>query len=391
MRYPLLWLSGCWLAAPLSAQSLHATVPAVCAHLPGNAAVSMPLRWSQGAMQVLVNRVLLPGDIGGRSITALRLRRPALLDEPAYAAMTTTLTITAGFTTNQSWQMSWDLAVNRAAVTDPATGSGLTTVFGPAAVSVAATAANGPGDALGAEFLVLTFATPLPVPTDALLGTASLFLEFAATGPTLGVDAGNWVDALLMQGGSTQGLAVSLGNHGCGAGTAMPTLQWSGAGPPQRGVDAALRVTNAGANAPTIVLLGFAPETHAVNATLGLGYYLGLGGALDALGAAGCYQWSPLDLYWLGSTDVGGAESVTFPLPAAATAVGQRLSVQVGVFNAAANPLGFLFTNGETLVLDDAGVGGQCSTVFVLGPVTPTTTSPWSTYYGLMPVLGIDY
>ncbi|MBL8752678.1 MAG: hypothetical protein JNK15_05205, partial [Planctomycetes bacterium] len=61
-------------AVGLVAQS--AVVPPVCAALPGNAAVSMPLRWSHGTMQVFVDPQLLPANFVGQTITGLWLRRP---------------------------------------------------------------------------------------------------------------------------------------------------------------------------------------------------------------------------------------------------------------------------------------------------------------------------
>jgi len=63
-----------WItAAVLPAQTLT-VLPAVCAHAPGNAAIAMPLHWSQGTMQVLVERTLLPAALS--QISGIRMRRP---------------------------------------------------------------------------------------------------------------------------------------------------------------------------------------------------------------------------------------------------------------------------------------------------------------------------
>lgn len=59
--------------------------------------MSLPLRWSEGTLQVRIDDVLLPANFVGKTISGVRLRRPTFLHEPAYPALQRTLTIRAGF------------------------------------------------------------------------------------------------------------------------------------------------------------------------------------------------------------------------------------------------------------------------------------------------------
>lgn len=368
------------LVASVFSQS-RAVVPAICAELPGNAAVSLPLRWSHGTMQVRIDAGLLPGTLAGQSLLGLRLRRPAFLGEGSYAALQRTLTVRAAFQgDHRAAQMNQDRAFNRPA--------SLVTVFGPAAVTVAATASVGPGGLLGSEYLHLPFTAPLPVPTAA---GQHLFLEFETSDAPLVVSAEHWIDAVWFENGNDRGYAVPLGDGGCSSRSEPFTLRWTGsAAGPARGGSAQLRVSGAwpagsGGVAFVLPLLGFDPQHRAPGPAF-VGFGASLAGFDPAL--AGCHQWTPIDAQWSGTPDAGGGYTISFALPPNRTTVGQRIGVQCAMVDLGRAGVPASFTNGVLLVLDTAGVGDRCGTVFFPGAAT---ISPWLPSIGLMPVVVLEY
>ncbi|HLQ36801.1 MAG TPA: hypothetical protein VK348_03300 [Planctomycetota bacterium] len=354
-----------WIAAAMLPAQTITVLPAVCAHAPGNAAIAMPLHWSQGTMQVLVERALLPAALS--QINGIRMRRPGVLGEPAYGALQRTITVQAGFTTVLAGQMVQALATNR---------PGLVTVFGPAVVAIGASAPHGHGDATAAELFDVLFTAPLPVPV-----TGSLLLEFTVNDPPLSVDAGNWVDAFVAQGGVDAGYAAPLGNGGCSSWSASLQLDWQGSSPPLRGTAAALQLTGARPAGIVFALLGLDPLAHPVN-----GSFFGFGSSLASFGLPDCYQWAPADALWSGTASAAGAWSFGFALPASATVVGEQVAVQCVAADTGGGT-GLAVSNGEFLVLDRAAVGNHCCTVFAPGTVA---VSPWLPFLGLMPVLVLD-
>jgi len=295
---------------PLSAVALaqgRAVVPAVAANWPGNAAVSLPLRWSQGTLQVCVSSAMLPATVQGQ-LRGVRMRRPALLGEPPYAAVQRTLTVRACFTPTDPTLLGSSLVANRPA--------NLQVVAGPAAVAVAATQpANGQAP-LGAEFLVVPFPTPLPVTAG------NLFLEFEVGNAPLTIgDA--WVDAVWLPGGIDHGYATSIGDGTCTLGQPLQLL-WTAADGPQRGATATLVLRGAPAGAAAFAFAGIEPEARAA----GVGY-VGFGGDLAGIdpGLAGCRQWTPIDVLWFGTADAGGNYTLTFPIDAAVTQSRMRVGV----------------------------------------------------------------
>lgn len=388
---PLLLLLCCASPAPLLAQTLQATVPAIAAELPGNAGMSMPLRWGQGVLQVQIDKGMLPAAlVEGRSITALRLRRPTLVDEPAYAALNRQLVVRAGFCSQHANTLVQDLAANRAAVNATATGTGLVTVFGPATVAVPATAATTHADRLGAGLMTIPLSPPLPVPPAATLADAGLFVEFETVEAVFGADPGNWVDAVWVDPSAITGYAVPLGSRGCDPAHVF-TLVYNTGSPPRRGVAAQLGLDRAVPGALVVTFFGLEPLTHAVNPVLGNGFHLGLGQSLASLGMPGCVQWSPMDAIAFGTSSQTGAYSWSIALPPAYTTVGMMLSVQAAELAPTANPLGVVVSNGQALVLDDNGIAAHCASVMFLGVPTATSQSPWPAWQGLMPVLGLDF
>lgn len=364
---PLLFAACC---AGLVGAQVQSVVPSACASLPGNAALSLPLRWSHGTMQVRIESTLLPANFIGRTITSLRLRRPSFLGEPAYPALQRTLTVRGAFQTAHAWQMGQDLVQNR-------TVAGAPVLFGPTLVSVAATAAPAAGASTGEPFLVIPLATPLPV----IAG--NLFLEFETSDAPLQVSSQHWVDAVWFEDGIETGYAVPVGNGSCTTRTQPTELVWTGATGPQVAGTASLRLSGLPPGGLLFAWVGFDPVPRAASVT-----YMGFGGSFGVLdpGLAGCHQWAPADSLWTASADIGGNYGVSFGLTSAVT--GMRLGVQCAWLDQNRPGLPFSASNGVMLTVNQIGVGNKCITVFFPGSAT---WSPWLPFYGQMPVLTLEH
>jgi hypothetical protein len=368
-------VAACAAGAAAPAQS-RTVVPAACATLPGNAALSMPLRWSHGVMQVCIDATLLPQGFVGRTITGLRLRRPAFFGEPPYAALQRTLTVRGGFHPLRANQLGIGLAQNR----PPA----LAVLFGPAPVPVPATAPVGPGAAVGDEVAFVQFTTPLPVTAG------SLFLEFESGDAPLQVSADHWVDAVWFENGVETGYAVPLGARTCTSRSEPLELRWTDAAGPRAGAPAQLRLSGAppsSAAPPGFALawFGLDPEPRAA-----AGFYPGFGGSLAAFdpALAGCHVWAPLDVVFFGATDAAGGYPVSFPLPPGIATPQLRIGVQGGYLDLSRPTLPVSVSNGVMLVVGGIEVGSRCVTIFFPGAAT---TSPWLPYLGQMPVLVLEH
>jgi hypothetical protein len=366
MRTALLLLS---IAVASPAQGTAVTPP-IGLDLPGNAALAMPARWTDGIMQVLIEQSLLPASLANQSIRTIRLRRPAFLGEPAYPALQRTMRVQAAFTPMLANQMTGNLVTNRA--------PGLQVIAGPTVITLPATAANGPGDALGATLITIPLTTPLPV------GQGSLFLEFEALDAPFTASADHWVDAFWTSNGIDTGLAATVGNGGCGSSGHVPLLRWAGGPPPQTGGTAVLDLAYARPQAMVWTLIGFAPQSRPA-----AGAYFGFGGSLAPVGLDGCHQWTPPDGLVAATTTAGGGNPFTIALPANAVPAGTRIGFQMAILDAAANPAGIAATNGLIVVPGNIGIGPRCATVMAQGH--PATIASWPPYQGLMPVLLLDW
>ncbi len=361
------------LASAAASQS-SAVVPAAMGSLPGNAALSMPLRWSQGTLQVRIDSQLLPAALTGQTITGLRLRRPSFLGEPDYPALQRTLTVRGGFQTQLAGQIGGNLVNNRPA--------NLSVLFGPAPVNVGATTATGPATAIGADLLQIPFTQGLPV------GTGTLFLEFEVSDAPLQISTGHWVDAVWIKNGLENGYAVTVGNGSCTTRPEPTELRWNDSVGPQVGSTAKFVVTGAqpAPGAPGLVLhwIGVDPQTAPPGPT-----HFGFGVPMDAIdpGLAGCYWWAPFTITWFGLTDTSGRIATTLQLATGVTP-GMRLAVQAAWLDESRPGLPFSLSNGLLLTVTGVGVGGSCSSVFFPGGAT---VSPWAPYVGQMPVLGLYY
>lgn len=375
-RWPvaLLLPASLLLAASLSAQTT-AVVPSVCANLPGNAAVAMPLRWSHGTLQVFIDAPLLPAGLAGQSLTGLWLRRPTLPGDVAYAPITRTLTVRGGMAPALAAAYGGTLTANRPA--------NLLTVFGPAAVTSAAVPAPGPATVVGDDLVHIVFSTPLPV------GAGTLFLEFEAGAAPLQVSADHWVDAVWQAGGTDQGYVASVGDGSCTTRSEPTRLRWTATGNPAAGSTAAFELTGClptAGGATGLVLMWAGLDAQARGPGPG---YLGFGADLALVdpGLAGCRQWAPLDATWSGTTDSLGKFASTLAIPGTA-ALGLKLAIQGGWVDPARPGLPLSLANGLVLVVGSAGVGNRCSSHYFPAGVT---TSPWSPFVGQMPVLRLEY
>jgi hypothetical protein len=359
------------------AAQTRAVVPPIAATLPGNAAMSMPLAWSHGVLQVCVSSQLLPTALAGGNLQGIRLRRPSFLGEAPYPALQRTMTVRAAFVPTLPNALTGARAVNA-----PAT---FPVVWGPSPVQVAATVQPTGAPWLGDEFLVIPFSPPLPV------AAGSLLLEFETSDLPFRT-AEQWVDAVWAENGVEQGYQATVGMGLCTTRSTPLELRWNNGASPTRGLDAALRLVGAppappiGPGSVVLAWVGVEPQTHAL-----AGDFLGYGQSLAALdpALAGCLQWSPLDLVVFGVADAAGGFDLRFAIPPAVTTSGMRLSAQAAFLDAQrTGPLPLSISNGVVMQLDSSGVGPKASSVFF--PYA-SATSPWGVQQGLMPVLVLDF
>jgi hypothetical protein len=355
----------------------RAVVPAIAATLPGNAAMSMPLRWSHGVFQCCIGSSLLPATLAGGQLQGIRMRRPSFVGEPDYPALQRTLTVRAAFTPLVPSAMGGFRAANAPA--------NLATVFGPAPFSVAATTQPTGAPWLGDEYVVIPFSPPLPVTPG------SLFLEFETSDLPFRT-ADQWVDAVWIENGVEQGYSTTVGEASCTTRATPLEMRWTSGASPTRGIDAVLRLTGAPPAAPnglgSVVLawLGVEPQTHAL-----AGDFLGYGADLASIDPtlAGCRQWSPLDYVVFGLADAAGGFDLRVLIPTAPTTVGMRLGAQAAFLDSSrTGVLPLSVSNGVMMQLDTSRVGAQCSSVYF--PYA-YPTSPWGAHLGLMPVLVLDF
>ncbi|MSR39518.1 MAG: hypothetical protein EXS02_11870 [Planctomycetes bacterium] len=373
-KLPRRLLVPCCLLALLPAQS-RTVVPTIAERLPGNAALSLPLRWSQGTLVVSIDAALLPLALTGQAIHGLRLRRPTFLGEPAYPAVQRTITVRAAFGPTASAQLSATRSANWPAGT-PA--SGLPILAGPATFPVAQTALPVAPQATGDEFLVIAFAAPLPVVAGNLL------LEFEVASAQFAIDS-QWVDAVWSVNGVESGFAVTVGDGACTPRTRPIQLTWNAPQAPTRGSTASIVLAGALPSIPVFLWLGLDPQ----NAPVGPSFF-GFGAGLLVLDPSlqGCSQWIPVASLWNGITNGAGGMTLSFPIPAGITQAGQQIGMQAAALDTARTGVPLDITNGLVMALDRTGLGSRCATMLIPGTASQ---SPWLPNVGLMPVLVIEY
>lgn len=371
-----LWLLPRWgrglagamaLAVGLVAQTTT-VVPARCVDLPGNAALAMPLRWSQGVLQVFVDPPLLPTALNGQALTGVRLRRSTLLGDPANPALSRTLTVRGGYQPFLAAQMQGSVTQNRPA--------GSMVLFGPATVTTAATGAPAAGAPVGEDLLNVDFTTPLP------WAAGTLYLEFEVADAPLQISAAHWVDAVWIPNGTDTGYAVTVGTGGCTTRTEPTELRWTGSAAPAPGITGTLEVRGTPPTAGSSVgfvleWIGFSPRANNFGVSLSL---------LDPA-LVGCHQWAPFEVSWSGTANAAGIYATPLPLPSS-SALGTELGVQAAWLDLSRTGLPLSFSNGVVLRLGPSGVGTGCSTMFFPGAAT---VSPWPAFVGQMPVLLLEH
>ncbi len=366
-----------FLVCSLVVAQNQAVVPPIATTLPGNAAISMPLRWSHGVMHCCIGAQLLPPNLAGGQLQGLRMRRPSFLGEPDYPTLQRTLTVRAAFTAAMPASLTGTRAAN--------TPANLATVFGPASVQIAATSQPTSAPWIGDEFLVIPFSPALAVTAG------SLFLEFETTDQPFRTSE-QWVDAVWIENGIDAGYAITVGEGSCTTRTEGLQLTWTGTVAPWRGTDALLRLVGAppappnGPGSVVLAFVGVEPQSHLVT-----GDFLGYGASLAMLDPAlsACLQWSPLDLVMFGLADAAGGYDLRFAIPTTGTTAGMRIGAQAAFLDTArSGALPVSVSNGVVAQLDTVGAAAQCSTVLFPYAVP---ISPYSAYLGLMPVLKLDF
>lgn len=364
------WLAIVALVAPTFGALAHAqnvaVVPPLCADLPGNAAVAMPLRWSHGTLQVWMDQQLLPPAIVGQSLTGVRFRRSTLLGDGANPALTRTITVRGGYRPESSGTMVPLLATNRP--------PGMQVLFGPGQVTSSATSVPSPASAVGEDLLVIPFTTPLPY------AGGSLVLEFEVDDAPLQISNAHWVDAVWFVGVQDNGYAVTVGAGNCTSHTQPTELRWVGPSP-AAGVTGSLELrgvrTPPGGTTPVAQWLTLSPRAGNFGTSLT---------ALDPW-LVGCFQWAATDVLWIGSAGPSGTFSASLPFPTTA-AFGTEVGAQAAWYDDTRPGLSASVSNGVVLRLGYTGTGNHCASAFFLGDAT---TSPWPVSYAQMPVLRLDY
>ena len=361
------------VASALTAQA-STVVPALCSTLPGNAALALPLRWSHGTMQVFVDAELLPANFVGQAITGLTLRRPTLPGDGAYAPLSRTLTVRGGFQAPTASMMIGTRTQNRP--------PSAVVLFGPAVVTTVAAPAPGPATTIGGDLLHVPFSPPLPVTAG------TLYLELETGDAPLQFAADHWVDGF-WHAGADGGYAVPLGDGSCTTRAEPTRLVWTAGGGAVAGATVGFEVHGA---PPT-----FGPSAGFVLAWAGIDPesrppgpgYLGYGASLGVLDPAfaGCHQWAPFDVAWVGPTSASGTFATSLVIPGNA-AVGVRLGLQAAWLDGSRPVLPLSFSNGLAVVVGPTGVAGHCSTLFFPGGAD---ASPWGPFRGQMPVLRLEH
>lgn len=363
---------GCPDAAP--AQTTWETIPAGFDVLPGNAAAAMPGRWNWGTMQVIFEDSLF-ANLQGRAITRLRLRKPARGGEAAYAARTATFEVSLGPSPNAPQNMSgnrFDQNDTRPNPTNPV----LPIAFAQRAFSIPATPPLGVGDALGATMIDLPLDQPVTIPAN-----THVLLEWRSIDTAFQVFGDGWVDAVWTRNGADTGLALPVGQHGCGGRGATPMRLEAAPGSefPAFGQNSTVRLTGAVPEAPSAVLLGIDPVGMSAPTTFGQTLSI-------PPFVAGCHFWTPFNFVIdSGSTTLSGGLSHTFDFPPTNDPVlqGARLGVQVLVVEQSQVSA----SNGLVLWMDSVGVGDKVA----MGVWPEDTNQFWLPLTGLTPVVGFGY
>ncbi|MEZ5966424.1 MAG: hypothetical protein R3F56_21490 [Planctomycetota bacterium] len=358
------------MACGVTAQIRWESAPPGFERVPGNAAISMPVRWSVGLMQVLFEQSVLPASLTAQPLQRMRLRRPAFAGDPADPARTIDCELRLGDSQLLARQMGWDMPANRPA--------SLTVVAARRTYSVPATPALGAGDAIGADMI------DLPLDAPFTFAGPSLFVEWQNYAPNQNVSTGHWTDAVHATGGVDLGGSMTLGSHGCGSrsGTTTMTLTANGSSPPAAGSAFPLLLRQAVPTAPGVLFTFFDPL---LRNPLGLSF----GQDLTVLGLPGCFLWAGPDIQTPIASDVVGEARASVTLPSSTLLRGRLVAVQALVLDTAANGLGVAASSGVLLRPNFMGVFDRVVTVLDNRPTAGT--SLWPPFLGLAPILQLGF
>ena len=376
-RLSALFVLGFGALAPAQGTT-WASLPPSYESFPGDAAMSLPARWSQGKLQVIYNPILVPDEILGKTLKRVRVRRPAFVAEPAYPARSLTFTLTLGIPSKFAGYMLTDLPSNRPATT--------TIVATSVAYSIPATLPHGAGDAVAANLVDLPFSTPYAYPATA----QGLYVEWETAAPTLDISTAHWVDAVYSFASNDKGGVFALGNGGCGSSTVVsPPMQLLPGDTFLPALGTYSKLLLRGAKPTVDVWLRFGQEDTDTNLPP-IGAGLVFGASMSGVGMPGCWFWSATQAITLRTTaDATGQAEFKLLLPNLPGLRGQRLQAQAYARDSGLNALGLGSSNGIILMPDAIGVGSDCATVFCMG--AGCTVSLWPSWVGSAPVLLFGY
>lgn len=360
----LLATLGLGTATQATAQN-WATVPKGFDQLRGNAAASMPLRWSWGLLHTILDDSLV-ADQAGVTWTHMRLRRPSFFDEPAYPASTIELEITIGESDRSPARITGDRFLNT--MTNPVV------VLPRQTLSIPATPAAAQADTVGQDLLSVALTTPYTVPAG-----ADLLIEVRTFDTQLSIVDGQWIDCVSMANGLDRGLSIPVGQHGCGGRTsAGMRLAPSGSPHPAYGSAASVRLTNALPGKEVVMMIGLDPL--AMTAPVPFGTTLGIFPMLP-----NCQIWAPWDfvLVGVGTTSIGGNLGFSLDLPATNPFSTVQIGLQALILEDVVT--GVSASNGVVLWPDSVGVGPDAATAIFPEDVQFST---WLPFPGFTPVFG---
>ena len=297
-------------------------LPAGYEKLPGNGAFSLPLRWHEGLMQVLLRSDkpggVVPQVMLGKSLKSMSVRRPSFFGEPAYGGLTRTFTVRLASTQIQISSLARDMGANRTTVEAATGATKLTAVVTAKQFNIPATAAAAYTDAVGKDLVTVPFATPYPFKGP------DLFIDWETTSSNKVPDKNVWVDSLVFTFGGDFGVVLTLGQGGCSSvkpRSGLPmSLQGNGATPAANST-ITLQLTNALPDAESVLFYG----PNLFLKSTGIRPYPTYRPA-----RRGCHVWTDPFLYGTGRTDSQGRLDYKVTIPA----LTQKLFGKVFVFQA---------------------------------------------------------
>lgn len=355
----------------VSAQTRWESTPLGFERVPGNAGLSLPVRWSVGVMQVLLEQSVLPARLNTTPLLRVRFRRAAFASDPADPARTIDCELRLGHLQSTARQMTADMAQNRLV-------ANLVVVAARRTYNVPATPALGAGDAVGADLI------DLPLDAPYVFTGPSLLVEWENQAATQNISSGHWVDAVHMEAGVDQGVAVPLGAQGCGSrgGASSMVLLADTTAPPTLGTAFPVLLRNALPLTAGVVMAYLDPLTRG---PLGLPF----GTDLATFGLRGCYLWAGPDVQLQAASTTLGDVRTSLTLPNIISLRGRPVSMQGFVLDPTANALGVAGSAGLLLRPNFVGVFDRAATVLEHRP--NSTTSPWPPFVGLTPVIQLGF